>query len=143
MPQDPCHRIRLRELQLEKAMSPMAQPQERYAWIMERGRTMEKLPKEAWLPAYRVAGCQSEMYLKAELKEGVLHLAVGSDALISAGLAALMLDLYQDATPDEILVCRPTVFQKLGLQDQLTPGRAQGLSALYRAIYQAALRVAQ
>ena len=130
-----CQRLRERERALEEKMQPLQSAEARYQWIMEQGRQMPQLPKEEWTPEFRVQGCQSEMYLKVTLVDGGLHMIVGSDALISAGLAALLLELYEGLNPEEVIRCPLEVFKRLGLGEQLSPGRAQGLQALYRTMY--------
>lgn len=97
----------------------------------------EKLPPfdPAWkTPENLVHGCQSVTYLHSSEEEGKFFFAASSDALISSGLAAVLLSLYNDKTPQEILSTPPAILQKLGIVEKLSPGRANGFAALYLRI---------
>ena len=71
-------------------------------------------------------------------EDGNLTFSAHSDALISAGLAAILIDFYNGATPEEILSTPPTFLKKLGIISSLSPGRANGLASLYHRIHQTA-----
>jgi cysteine desulfuration protein SufE len=88
----------------------------------------------------RVVGCQSLMYLHVEQKEGKLFFSAFSEALISAGLAALLVFFYNEKTPEEILKTPPTFLVELKIPESLTPSRANGLSSLYTHIKKEALK---
>ena len=80
------------------------------------------------------------MFLVPEFKEGILHLhmdtEVGADnPLISRGLGALALKIYDGRTPAEILSADPEFFQKIGLQQGLSPTRSNGFASLLKQIY--------
>ncbi|MBI3900710.1 MAG: SufE family protein [Chlamydiia bacterium] len=110
-----------------------------YQKIMELGKDLPPF-QEAWkTEANRVIGCQSLMYLHSELREGKVYFYAASDALISAGLAALLLAVYSEEPPESILVCPPQFLEELGIPSALTPGRANGLSSLYLKMKQEAL----
>lgn len=110
--------------------------EEMYHLIMEWGK---KLPPfdPAWkTEENRVEGCQSLLYLHTVLKEDRLFFYADSDALISRGLAALLVIYYSDKTATEILAHSPTVFAEMGIFEALTPGRANGFASLYKRIKQ-------
>jgi cysteine desulfuration protein SufE len=88
----------------------------------------------------RVSGCQSIMYFYSTFEKGRLYFAADSDALISKGLAALLIHLYSGETPEAILKNPPILFEELGIIGSLTPGRANGLSSLYLRMKQEAIR---
>jgi cysteine desulfuration protein SufE len=106
-------------------------PQERYRRIIELGRTLEKLPQAAKVPSNRIEGCQSQMYLVSRLEEGRVHFAAESDALISAGLAAIMLTVYNGESPETIVKFAPTFLEELGISNSISPNRANGLHSLH------------
>ncbi len=105
--------------------------EEIYHKIIQWGQKLPPFDPQWKTPENLVHGCQSVMYLHAWMEEDKLHFAASSDALISAGLAALLLNLYNGKTPQEILSTPPTVLQKLGIVESLSPSRANGLAALY------------
>jgi cysteine desulfuration protein SufE len=86
-----------------------------------------------------VRGCQSTMYLYTYLENERVRYCAHSEALISAGLAALLLSVYDDEAPEVILQCPPLFLEELGVQNALSPGRANGLSSLFLKMKQDAL----
>ena len=87
-----------------------------------------------------VQGCQSVMYLRSHMKDGKVFFEVSSEALISAGLAALLVFVYSGEPPEAILKIPATYLQDLGIYASLTPGRSNGLSSLYLRMKQDALK---
>ena len=87
-----------------------------------------------------VRGCQSTMYLYTYLENGKVRYFAHSEALISAGLAALLLAVYDEEMPEVILQCPPLFLEELGIPNVLSPGRANGLSSLFLKMKQDALR---
>ncbi len=92
------------------------------------------------IPQNIVPGCQSVMYLHSRLEEGRVYFTVGSDALISAGLAALLVNVYNGESPETILKCPPDYIKELNIGASLTPGRANGLHNIHLRMKQDALK---
>ena len=86
-----------------------------------------------------VKGCQSTMYLYSQLIDGKVHFQSHTDALISAGLAALLLSVYNDESPHTILACPPRFLEEIGIGGILSPGRSNGLASLFQRMKQDAL----
>ena len=78
-----------------------------------------------------VPGCQSSLYLHTSIREGKTHFLAASDALISAGLAALLLLAYNNVTPEEVAENKPLFLQELGVIAALSPSRTNGVANLY------------
>ncbi len=111
-----------------------------YSEIMEGGK---KLPSfdPAWkTEENRVSGCQSLMYLYSRYENQKVYFYAASDALISAGLAALLIEVYSGEPAETILLSPPTFLEEIGIPSALTPGRANGLASLYLKMKQEALR---
>jgi cysteine desulfuration protein SufE len=117
-----------------------ATPEEKYQKIIALGKTLPPYPSIYKAPEYQVKGCQSIMYLHSSLKDGKMCFAVYSEALISAGLAALLLSVYQDEPPEVILKCPPSFLEQLELHTALSPSRSSGLSSLFLHMKQEALK---
>ncbi|WP_044881976.1 SufE family protein [Neochlamydia sp. EPS4] len=113
----------------------------KYKKIIEMGRTLTKLEPPHKTSENIVKGCQSAMYLHSFLKEGNVYFEVESEALISAGLAALLVYVYNGETPESILTCAPTFLEDLGIRASLTPSRANGLYSVHLRMKQDALRL--
>jgi cysteine desulfuration protein SufE len=114
-------------------------PEQKYRKIIELGRRLAPYPAEFKTPEHLVKGCQSAMYLYSQLADGKVQFHAFSEALISAGLAALLLAVYHDESPDAILTCPPRFLEELGIQDTLSPGRSNGLASLFQRMKQEAL----
>jgi cysteine desulfuration protein SufE len=110
--------------------------EDRYRYLIELGRTLEALPEEAYTEDNKVRGCASQVWLETKrLKDTngniILFFRGDSDAHIVRGLVALVLALYSDHTPKDILATDAMqLFEKLGLAAHLTPQRANGLRAM-------------
>ncbi len=106
----------------------------RYRRIIELGRNLPPLPAELQTETYRVKGCQSQVWLHARLDDGRVVLQGTSDSDIVRGLVALVLAVYSNRTPDEVLVHPPSFIDRIGLGESLTQARANGLSSMIRQV---------
>jgi len=108
--------------------------QEKYAHIIELGRELPALDEMYKTPDYLVKGCQSQVWLHAEPQDGSLHLEAESDALIVQGLIAIVLRVYQDRTPGEILGSDLGFLEEIGLLSHLSMNRTNGLHSMVNTI---------
>jgi len=114
--------------------------EDRYRYLIELGRTLEPLPKEAYTDANKVRGCASQVWLEttpARDADGRIALAFrgDSDAHIVRGLVALVLALYSGRPAQEIVdTDAAPLFKELGLSEHLTPQRANGLRSMVERI---------
>jgi len=114
---------------------------DRYQFIIELGRKLPPFPP-AWMDdAHRVPGCQSKVWMEAELREGELYLAAKSDAAIVSGLVALLLRVYSGRTAEEIVVTDPGFLKDLGLLEALSTNRGNGIAAMARKIRELAASI--
>ncbi|CRX37988.1 SufE family protein [Estrella lausannensis] len=113
----------------------------KYDMIIQMGKKIAPMDPLYLQPENLVAGCQSQMFLVASEKEGKVFFQVASDALISAGLAALMLEVYNGETAETILTCPPVFIDELGIATSLTPSRANGLYSVHLRMKQEALKL--
>jgi cysteine desulfuration protein SufE len=109
---------------------------ERIEHIVELGKELPPLPEEHRTDANRVSGCQSRVWMIAPVDpaSGRLRLRADSDAFIVKGLISLLLRLYADRLPAEILANPPKVLEEIGLARHLTPGRSNGLWSMVKRI---------
>ena len=115
--------------------------EEKYQKIIELGKMQSHLDPIYKTDENQVEGCQSRMYLRSWEKDGCVFFESEADALISAGLAVLLLRAYNGEKPEVILKCPPDHIEELGISQTLTPGRANGLASLYLRMKQDALRI--
>ncbi len=115
-------------------------PREKLEYLIELGKALPPLEERHRTEGNKVRGCQSQVWLVAEYDEAGrrLRLRADSDAIIVRGLIALLLRLYSDRPPAEILATPPELFERVGLGRLLTPGRQNGLYAMIRRIQQLA-----
>lgn len=118
---------------------------QRYEYIIEMGKALEGLPEEKKDDAHKVPGCQSQVWFYARQDDGRIHFDADSDAMIVRGLIAMLLRVYSDRTPDEIIGTPPEFFEVLELGSHLSGSRANGLHAMVTRIhaYAKAFRDAQ
>lgn len=113
---------------------------EKIEYVLDLGRQLEPLAPSDYAEANKVKGCQSQVWMVAEIDRasGQLHIRADSDAFIVKGLIALLLRLYANRPPQEILDSPPRVFDEIGLGAHLSPTRANGLHAMIKRIHQLA-----
>jgi len=122
------------------AFAPLASEEEKYQKIIDLGRAMKPLPPAAKVPENVVKGCQSIMYLLSTYKDGKVYFEAESDALISSGLASLLIQVYSGESPETILKCPPDYLEAIGITASLTPNRANGLYSIHLRMKQDALK---
>ena len=108
--------------------------QDKYAHLIELGRELDPIPDEYKDEAHKVKGCQSQVWLHVDSVEDHLHLLAESDALIVQGLIALLLRVYQDRSPQEILDTELSFLQEIGLLSHLSMNRTNGLRSMINSI---------
>ena len=108
---------------------------ERYRYIIELGRKMQPFPEAERTDAVKVRGCASQVWLISKRGNGRLSFIGDSDAHIVRGLIAILLALYNDKTPQEILgLDAKAVLSQLGLDTHLSQQRSNGLTAMVERI---------
>jgi len=116
---------------------------DRYQLLIDQGRKLDALPEAERTDELKVPGCQSQVWLKSAFDGERLHFRAASDAIITSGLIALLLDLYSGRRPQEILATPFTLGDRIGLQANLSPSRANGFANMVKRIKEeAALRIA-
>lgn len=115
---------------------------ERYRYLIELGRKLEPLPREAYTDANKVQGCASQVWLLMDRDSGgALTIRGDSDALIVKGLVALVLAMFDGRPMTEITSFdAPGFFAEIGLKDHLTAQRSNGLASMVSRIKAEAAR---
>ncbi len=106
----------------------------RYKHLIAMGKELESFPEDHRLEENKVKGCQSQVWLHSELREGKIHFWGDSDASIVKGIVALLLNIYSDRTPAEIMGLQQDFIDAIGLKQHLSMSRANGLSAMMKQI---------
>ncbi|MES2855984.1 MAG: SufE family protein [Bdellovibrionota bacterium] len=109
--------------------------EDRYKRVIEYGKQLPKMPPELYDEKFKVKGCQSQVWLHAGLNpDGTVGLQADSDALIVKGLVAVLVSVYANAKPADILAASPDFLRELGFEGHLSPSRANGLYAMLKQI---------
>lgn len=107
---------------------------QRYEHIIESGKALPKIAGEYKNEDHLIKGCQSRVWLHAEPKEDKLVFSADSDAILTKGIIALLLRVYSERTPEEILDTEPFFIEEIGLKEHLSPTRANGLLSMVKQI---------
>ncbi len=115
--------------------------EDRYRHVIDQGKSMDALDEALRVPALKVDGCASQVWLHAEMEDGKLHFDGASDAMIVSGLIAVLRTLYNGLTPAEVLVVDAKAeMGRLGLNDHLSAQRSNGLTAMIERVRETAAR---
>ena len=105
---------------------------DKYNYLIELGNDLPAIDPAYRTGEYLINGCQSKVWLHAELKEGKLEFIADSDALIVKGIVALLVKVLNGRTPDEILENDLFFIDRIGLSQNLSPTRSNGLLAMVK-----------
>ena len=112
--------------QIVDRLKGTADPKRRYEYVLWLAKKLEPLPEEFRNDAFKVKGCVSQVYVVGQLVDGTLHWQGDSDAAITKGLLALLIEGLEGLTPDQAAAIDPGFLAATGLQASLTPSRANG-----------------
>ena len=107
---------------------------EKYEYLIELGKTLAPFPVEKKRDEYLILGCQSRVWLYAHYDEGVLRFFADSDAIITKGIISLLIRVFSNYTPKDILAAEVDFIDRIGLKDHLSPTRANGLVSMIKQI---------
>ncbi len=131
----------MKEQQLKEIFAACPTSEAKYQKIIELGKNLPPFDPAQMVPENIVQGCQSTMHLHTYLFESKLFFNAHSEALISKGLAALLIFVYSGEPPETILKVPADYLQELGIYASLSPGRSNGLSSMYLRMKQEALKL--
>ena len=107
---------------------------DKYQLLIDLGNEQPPLDPQYKTDDNLIDGCQSRVWLQADMRDGLLHLEAESDALIVKGIIALLIQVLSGHTPKEILDADLYFIDKIGLRDHLSPTRSNGLLAMVKQI---------
>ncbi|MCT0225088.1 SufE family protein [Synechococcus sp. CS-1328] len=117
------------------------EPRRRYEYVLWLAKKLAPLPDQFRQDAYKVKGCVSQVFVVGELVDGTLHWQGDSDAQITKGLLALLIEGLEGLTPAEAAAVDPAFIAATGLQASLTPSRANGFLNILRMMQSQAVRL--
>ena len=111
---------------------------DKYEYLIELGKNLEAYPEDKKTDEHLIKGCQSRVWLDAEIRDGKLWFAADSDAIITKGIISLLISVYSGRTPAEISADDFSFIEAIGLKENLSPTRANGLVSMISTISQIA-----
>ena len=112
---------------------------DKYQLLIDLGNEQEPLDDKYKTEQNLIDGCQSRVWLQADLQDGKINFSAESDALIVKGIVALLIRVLSDQTPQDILDADLYFIEQIGLKEHLSPTRSNGLLAMVKQIKMYAL----
>ena len=105
---------------------------DKYNHIIEMGRTLPIIDEKYKTDQYIISGCQSRVWLSAEMENGKIIFKANSDAIITKGIINLLIRVLSNQSPDDILKTDLGFLDKIGLKEHLSPTRSNGLTSMIK-----------
>ena len=111
---------------------------DKYEYLIELGKNLASYPEEKKTDDRLIKGCQSRVWLDWSMEEGRLYFSADSDAIITKGIISLLISVYSGRTPEEIAADDFSFLGRIGLKENLSPTRANGLVSMIQTVRKAA-----
>lgn len=105
---------------------------DKYEYLIDLGKNLPKIDNSKMNDDYLIRGCQSRVWLNADLTGNLLYYTADSDAIVTRGIIALLINVLNGHTPKEILDSELYFIEKIGLKEHLSPTRANGLLSMIK-----------
>ena len=107
---------------------------DKYEYLIELGKNLDPYPDELKTDEHLIKGCQSRVWLDYQLQDNRIFFRADSDAIITKGIISLLISVYSGRTPEEIAADDFGFVAEIGLKDNLSPTRANGLVSMIETI---------
>ena len=107
---------------------------DKYEYLIDLGKNMPLIDEKDKTEGNLIRGCQSRVWLSCREEDGRLYFAADSDAIITKGIISLLLKVYDGQTPEDILAADEGFIEQIGLKENLSPTRANGLVSMIQTI---------
>lgn len=107
---------------------------QKYEYMIELSKSLDKMDDSLKNDNNLIKGCQSKVWLNAELKNGKINFQADSEAIITKGIIAILLMVFNNKKPDQIIKSDVSFIEKIGLKEHLSPNRANGLYSMIKQI---------
>lgn len=111
---------------------------DRYEYLIELGKSLADFPESSKTDDKLIKGCQSRVWLDYKIEDGKIIFNADSDAIITKGIISLLIRIYSGRTPAEILSSDFSIVDRIGLRENLSPTRANGLVSMIEKIRETA-----
>ncbi len=127
--------IEAKQAEIIDEFAEMDEWMDRYAYIIDLGRDLPPIEEKLKTPAHKIEGCQSSVWLDAQIDSaGLIHFTADADALIVKGIISMILSVINDHTAREILDANLHFIDAIGLSENLSPTRSNGVLAMIKQI---------
>ncbi len=116
---------------------------DKYNYLIELSDTLPKIDDAHRTDQYVIQGCQSRVWVDAEYRDGKIYFTADSDAIITKGIIALLIRVLDGRTPQQVLDCDLYFIDAIGLSENLSPTRSNGLLAMIKQMRMFALAYSQ
>lgn len=113
---------------------------DKYEYLIELGKNLGEYPESGKTEEHLIKGCQSRVWLSCDVKDGRLEFTADSDAIITKGIISLLISVYSGRTAAEIAADDFSWLETIGLRENLSPTRANGLDSMVKTIKETALQ---
>ena len=107
---------------------------QKYEYMIELSKSLDKMDSSLKNDNNLIKGCQSKVWLNAELKNGKINFQADSEAIITKGIIAILLMVFNNKKPAQIIKSDVSFIEKIGLKEHLSPNRANGLYSMIKQI---------
>ena len=107
---------------------------QKYEYMIDLGKSLPLITEKNKTDDRLIKGCQSKVWLDAQLKNGKINYTADSDAIITKGIIAILLRVFSNQTPDAILSANTDFIDEIGLKEHLSPTRANGLVSMIKQL---------
>jgi cysteine desulfuration protein SufE len=107
---------------------------DKYNFLIEMGRSVPLIDEDQKTDSNLIVGCQSRVWLSSEYRDGIIYFTADSDAVITKGIAFLLIRVFSGHTPIEIVEAETAFLDKIGLKEHLSPTRSNGLLSMVKQI---------
>ena len=126
--------IKETEQQIVEEFSLFTEWLDKYEYLIELGRSLPIIKESGKEEKNLIKGCQSRVWLAADYSDGKIYFTADSDAIITKGIVSLLVRVFSGRTPQEILEADLSFIKEIGLEENLSPTRANGLLSMIRQI---------
>ena len=134
-----CKSLQEAENEVVETFSMYDEWLDKYEYLIDLGKNLDAYPEEFKTEDRLIKGCQSRVWLDYKVQDGKIYFSADSDAIITKGIISLLISVYSGRTPEEIASSDFGFIEKIGLKENLSPTRANGLASMIATIKTVAL----
>lgn len=108
--------------------------EERYQYMIDLGKTLPLIDEQYKTKEHIIKGCQSKVWVHAEMNNGKVEFTADSDAIITKGIIAILIRVFSNQSPKDIIEANTDFIDKIGLKEHLSPTRANGLVSMIKQL---------